>query len=411
MRAGPKAAYEHGDAAVQGELTMAIGFSGGDPQTYVGVPLTFAAGATTPDGHPLLQLESGLEVARAFTGHNWGFRASLRAGGAAVGPSGAVLGLRAGPMIALVDRKPIDHGGSQLVPTLSLEGFGGIGVSGEVAGKPAAGAVLTLGVDFFSTLNLRIPSGRPLRDGDGEAVLPAVRGGNRWAAAAHVDLEGTTAEERARAGARWLDDARMEHASIAAFAALALDLLAAGAAPELVERAHRAALDEARHARVCFGFASAYLERTVEPGPLATDDAARTSASLERLALGALVDGALGEGGAAAILRARARVAREPAVALALRRIARDEARHAELGWDVLRFCVGEGGPALGRDVERAWTRVLALGDEEGTGEGSSLARHGLLSRSSEQRTFARARRAVTRRLRLLLTAAQAERV
>ena len=55
------------------------------------------------------------------------------------------------------------------------------------------------------------------------------------------------AETRARLGVAWLEIARMEHASIAAFARFALQLLAVGAPPDLILAGQRAMADETNH--------------------------------------------------------------------------------------------------------------------------------------------------------------------
>ena len=79
-----------------------------------------------------------------------------------------------------------------------------------------------------------------------------------------------------------------------------------------------------------------------------------------RLAIGLLVDGCLGEG-VAADVAAGARSARDPAIRTVLEMIASDEATHAELGWDVLAWCLAEGGAEVGRAVE---VRIGQLGRE-----------------------------------------------
>ncbi|HWC75384.1 MAG TPA: hypothetical protein VG454_15725, partial [Gemmatimonadales bacterium] len=66
----------------------------------------------------------------------------------------------------------------------------------------------------------------------------------------------------------WTVEARAEHAAVAAFSKLALELMALGAPPDLVARANRAAIQEVEHARLCFAVASAYAGRALEPAPL-----------------------------------------------------------------------------------------------------------------------------------------------
>lgn len=60
----------------------------------------------------------------------------------------------------------------------------------------------------------------------------------------------------------WTTAARAEHASVASFARFTLQLLHLGAPADLVADAQQAALDEVRHARLCFGVAVAWLVRT-----------------------------------------------------------------------------------------------------------------------------------------------------
>ncbi len=147
-------------------------------------------------------------------------------------------------------------------------------------------------------------------------------------------LDGLDEEARAALAERFTREALEEHASIPAFAQLSLDLVALGAPPELIARAHRAALEEIEHARLCFSLASAYAGRAIGPGPLGTTDAARVLRESVR-------DGLIGEGLAAE--RARREVASDPTVAAVLARIAREESEHSLLGRDVAQFVALRG--------------------------------------------------------------------
>jgi hypothetical protein len=156
--------------------------------------------------------------------------------------------------------------------------------------------------------------------------------------------------------AQWRENGKTEHASVAAFARLASDLVALGAPPELLEAANRDALDEIKHARMCFALARE-LDGKNE-GPLAFPAArtARTLPSNRTLALAALavdslVDGALHEGVSAAVIAELARRCRIPRIENMLREIARDEGRHAAHGWDVAMWCIEEGGEPIRRAV------------------------------------------------------------
>ena len=132
----------------------------------------------------------------------------------------------------------------------------------------------------------------------------------------------------------WLHAAQMEHASIASFGQLALQLLSLGAPADLVEQAHVAALDEIEHARICFALASAYGGRRCGPGAL--DAAAESSVlELEALVCANVEEGCVGETLAALEAKEAARRAEDPVVSAALQAVAFDEERHAQLGWSV----------------------------------------------------------------------------
>ncbi|AUX42137.1 uncharacterized protein SOCE26_035640 [Sorangium cellulosum] len=191
-------------------------------------------------------------------------------------------------------------------------------------------------------------SGRPLRTAHGVVLPPAIALGRRGAPRP-ARLDRAT---RGALAAAWLDTARAECGSIPAFLALARDLAAVGAPASLVQRAAAAADDEVRHAARCSDIASALAGWRVAPvllpPPPARDVDRR--AALVRLALEAWHDGCLGEGAAAARARRSLPGASDAAVKATLGEVARDEARHAELGWRVLAYCLAEGG----RDVREA---------------------------------------------------------
>jgi hypothetical protein len=186
--------------------------------------------------------------------------------------------------------------------------------------------------------------GRPLRAGDGIMLPPARVLGPAPRRSARLD--GATRGELASA---WLDDARAECGSIPAFLALARDLRAVGAPASLVERALGAARDEVRHTALCSGLASAFAGWNLEPAlisPPSPRDADRPAA-LVRMALESWHDGCLGEGAAAARAKRALAGAADSEAQAALAVIATDEARHAELGWRVLAYCLSEGGRSV----------------------------------------------------------------
>ncbi len=177
------------------------------------------------------------------------------------------------------------------------------------------------------------PGGRAFRDEAGNMKTAVATSRSDWRDASFADA----AVRDAALAASWAEDAAFEHASIAAFARLTMDLLALGAPADLVLAAQSAAADEVRHAQVAYALASAYGGAPVGPGPLASPPA--RTASLAVLATESLEDGCIGEALAASTLRARAEAAREAgraSEARALLAIADDEDRHVDLAWRIV---------------------------------------------------------------------------
>jgi hypothetical protein len=209
---------------------------------------------------------------------------------------------------------------------------------------------------------------------DGEARFPGVTASTAWSAELAPDTE-LAPEVRARLAAAWTTAARMEHASIAAFANLSLRLLALGAPPELVAATHTAALDEIEHARLAFQLASAYAGTPIAPAPFA--DAARMSITMDlaELARETLLDGCINETVAAFEAELASDTAADPCVAHTLRRIADDEKRHAQLAWQILAWCVRTSPRPLLADLRAALPVTTTT-----TATGPDLAIHGVLS-------------------------------
>jgi hypothetical protein len=180
--------------------------------------------------------------------------------------------------------------------------------------------------------------GRPLLH-DGRAIVaPVVRHGTWPETMTAVDVATMSPRERRRLGEDWLRSARLEHASIASFARFTLELLRYGAPPDLVADAQRAALDEVRHAELCFALASAYLGEPLGPGPLDLAEAAHLAESIGDFAEAVAREGCIGETLSAVDAAARRADATDPAVREALAIIEADESRHAVLAWRTLRW-------------------------------------------------------------------------
>lgn len=197
------------------------------------------------------------------------------------------------------------------------------------------------------------PGGRPLVH-DGRIVVAATASGDAWIDDVSPEVNPLDDVTRRALASQWLDDALAEHASIAAFTRVAAQLLALGAPPELLEGAHRAALDEVRHARLCFTLASMYGGAWKAPGAIDIGAVREARCDLAAVAREALVEGCLGEGTAAALARRAAARCEDPEVQRCLATVAEDEGRHEALAWSVLAWCLDRGNDDVADAVAQA---------------------------------------------------------
>lgn len=182
--------------------------------------------------------------------------------------------------------------------------------------------------------------GRPLRAGASFVQTPVVPLGE---AIRELSPEEQTLKQEAS------DSAAAEATSIPSFLRLAAELEAAGAPDALAHRARAAAMEEVHHARLVLAQAdrragASHVIPLLQAAPRST---AHRREALSRLAIESWLDGCLNEGIAAAQAAASARLATDPSVRRTQRLIARDEAGHAELAWDVLEWAMREGPPAV----------------------------------------------------------------
>ncbi|WP_437491459.1 ferritin-like domain-containing protein [Sorangium sp. So ce1014] len=262
---------------------------------------------------------------------------------------------------------------------------------------------------------ISICEGRPYLVDEAARTAPFVRarGGAGWSAAEAMTprIEPLAAELRETLAAAWTRDALFEHASVASFGRFALELLAAGAPADLVEEAHRAALDEARHARLCFALASAYAGETIAPGAFPFDGRVEVEADLASMAARAAKEGCIGETIAAVIAAEELGAAEDPAVRSALAIIAADEGRHAELAWRTVAWAIRAGGERVRAAVEEVFAglgRVEVAGDDGA--EGAQLAAHGRFGAAARGEAAARAIEEIVRPAARLLLVGRAER-
>lgn len=166
-------------------------------------------------------------------------------------------------------------------------------------------------------------------------------------------------ELRARVAQGWLEQALMEHASVAAFARFSLQLLSLGAPAELVSEASQALADEIRHARECFALARRHGGRDVGPGPLPLGGALH-ELGLTEIVLGTIAEGCIGET-IAALEAAEAHAhCQDEATRNVLERISADETQHAQLAWRLVAWALERGPASLREAVAAGFERELS---------------------------------------------------
>jgi len=195
-------------------------------------------------------------------------------------------------------------------------------------------------------------SGRPLLDGEA-VVLAELRAGTGWscpaeqvAAAPERPDHLIPAALRSRVGELWVEDARMEHASIVAFARTALELQALAAPAELLGEVAQAGIDEVEHARLCFGLAARFSGLEREAGALVPPPL--READYVRLALDTFVEGCVGETIATLAATRAGRMCKDASVSAVLEQIVDDESRHAALAWRTITWLLEVSGERRG---------------------------------------------------------------
>jgi len=196
-----------------------------------------------------------------------------------------------------------------------------------------AAPLMFVGFLFAVLSTFSFSRGRQLRR-HGRVLLPNVESSGDWTGLIDPLVDGASAP--AGLAEQWRENGRTEHASVASFARLTLDLMALGAPPELVRAANEDALDEIRHTEACFALASAIDGKAESPGAFPQAQRAHTLSRWRRLALVelavlSLIDGALHEGVEACAGSSLESLLPRDAATRISAEVARAAARHAEL--------------------------------------------------------------------------------
>ncbi|MCO4745029.1 MAG: ferritin-like domain-containing protein [Proteobacteria bacterium] len=226
------------------------------------------------------------------------------------------------------------------------------------------------------------PGGRPIHR-DGAPVLAEAVERPDWRASLTPNLSNLDEADRARLAAYWFRAASEEHSSIAGFNRLAMELLAHGAPPNLVQATLRAALDEVAHAQDAFALASAFTGQPLGPAGLPLGPQVELSKTLVELAVSTAREGAVGEALAAQLAASRLQRATDPAVRAVLERVAQEEAQHAELAWRILRWALEIGGAPVHTALSAVFDE-LAHSSPPTSVQPSELESHGMLGADAD---------------------------
>ncbi len=289
--------------------------------------------------------------------------------------------------------------------------FGTLSFLGAIAGWLGGFALLFMGAMAGGAW------GRPLRV-RGRQVHPELKAGSDWTRGDRPDASSLDEGTRRALEALWLHDAQKEHASVPAFSRVSWMLAAAGAPAELLEWAHRAALEEIEHTRLCFALAAGYGGRshTVEPMPdLLLGGLDVKGNALVVLATESLGDGCQLEDYNADVAAACAAACEEPVTKRVLERIAREERTHADFSWAVVEWLLARDFATVSAALETALSRLeryprptavsadkLALAEKA---DGAALRRHGRLPDSEWARIWSDRLAKTQARLRAALEA------
>jgi hypothetical protein len=220
--------------------------------------------------------------------------------------------------------------------------------------------------------------GRPFLVEGEERVAPLCRRSD-WSEAPGLSLDGLSSQLCQRAAQAWAHIGQMEHASVAAFARFALQLLQLAAPAELIERATQAMADETRHAQLAFGVASQYARAPLGPSVLDIERSLGGTSLVEVIEL-VVREGCIGETVAALEAREAAEHAADRCLAELLRVIADDELRHAELAWRFVSWALEQAPRQVASVLERELGRAdsACAPDPAASAAELELLRHGI---------------------------------
>jgi hypothetical protein len=251
----------------------------------------------------------------------------------------------------------------------------------------------TTWVDDCST---ETTAGRPFIV-EGHALKAGFRPGTAWVRPRPTASSPLQAETRAWIASQWLEDARMEHASIPAFARFVIQLTALGAPPELIDAAQVAIGDELAHAKACLRQAQRYGGQEFEPSPMPLQQLA-IETDLLCVLREVLIEGCVGETSAAFIAGTASRVCTDVEARTELSKIAHDELRHAELAWAFVAWARTQDEEGVDAILREWLTSPSRIQDSYAAGpDAEHEPEHGRLGNSQRRLLHERALREIVR--------------
>lgn len=200
--------------------------------------------------------------------------------------------------------------------------------------------------------------GRPFRL-RGKIVIADAEARDDWSSELRFSAHNLNDIMRRNLADAWLRVASVEHASIAAFSKMSLQLLALGAPADLLSACQQAALDEIDHARRCYALAGSYGNQAFGPSPITElNGVTLEKITLEQLAMESLQDGCLMEGFSAAYLHEAALRAVDSELKATLMAMSKDETRHAELAWNILSWSLRSADAQMRNNLRTALSNL-----------------------------------------------------
>ena len=204
-------------------------------------------------------------------------------------------------------------------------------------------------VPFTDSNNLppQVIAGRPFTvDGDSRMAksIPCDVQDTFYAQSWKENLDLTISDnitDNQRIGEHWLQHAEAEHASIASFARHTLQLMSIGAPSVLLAASQQASLDEIKHAKICYGIASAFLDTDFFPGALKVTDSIN-QLNIKDIIQSLVQEGCIEETLSAMEARFQAMWADIPDMKDSLETIAVEETSHAQLAWNTISWIIGK---------------------------------------------------------------------